>query len=207
MATIIVPTTTNGYLSGYGEGVSYATVYSAANGEVTQDGDLIDVGQYYYAPDTAFGIYRSALDFGTMTVTATAATLSLWLNTDNSTTDFNIVLVSGSDLASILVEADYGDLLDDITALNDDFNTSSLVAGWNVLTFNAAGITILNGGGTIRLGGRSSRDISSTTPKLNGASASEEVSFHAKTIGGNNHTPFLTITYTPSAFTPKIFYF
>ncbi len=176
----------------------YQTVHDAALAGQVLDDDSPRAGQEY-APGTpdVYSVLRGAIMFDTSSIPSgaiiTAAVLSLYGYLDESDTDFDVVVVSGADLADIVVAEDYGDLLNDIASLGS-FNTSTFQIGWNSITLNAAGIAAIVKGGMTRFGLRSSRDISSTTPKLNGALASEYVVVEG--WSGDTNKPKLTITYT-----------
>ena len=151
--------------------------------------------QYY-----CFYIDRPGLVFDISSLsgkTALTATISLFGNDDASYTDFDVTLISGNDLADTLIAADYGELLNDVTSYGS-FNTSSFILeAWNTITLNAEGLVALQaaidgGSGKFRLGIRSSRDISATTPKLNGDNYyGELVAFYGNTA---NKKPKLKVT-------------
>ncbi len=188
-------------------GVAYFTLHDRANGDSVYAAGV--AGQYYSDAGGGFwyfDIYRagSNFDLSSLSGTVTAVDVGLYGVGDNSGTNFDLTAVSGADLGDTYVVADYGDLLDD-TVSYGSINTSAwVVEAYNTITLNATGIAVVQAamGSTLRLGFRSSRDISSTTPKLNGgAEYTEDVSWYGE--GTANKKPKLTITYT--SFTPRIF--
>ena len=197
--TLVVEATHSGYIMCSGEnGDTYYYVHH--NALATYDPEtwpLRWIGQFYDAAIPRFYVMRDALIFDTPVPSGaviTGATLSLYGREDCSDTDFDIVIVSGADLADILVKEDYGDLLNAITSFGQLTSVGLVIEGWNVITLNALGVAAITKGGTTRFGLRSSRDISITTPKLNAGDADESVRVYDHTVA--NKKPKLTITYT-----------
>ena len=124
---------------------SYAAIHDAATGNsVSQSGastGSIAAGQRYDAPIIGWWVQRGVVMFDTSAIPAgaviSAASIKFTSVTDNSDTDFDIVIVSGTDLVDTLVLADYGDLLDDITSLGL-LTTVGIVPG--EIPLNAGGI-------------------------------------------------------------------
>lgn len=198
MTVAVIEAGNSRYMPQYSS-VSYAGVHDAADASSVQSLGIY-VGQYYIAAPTEWSVQRGTLEFDLSSIptgaTVTAATLSLYGFEDASDTDFNITIVSGADLTSTIVVADYGDLLNDTTSYGALTTAGLAIEGWNVITVNAAGLAIVQtalSAGLIRFGLRSSRDISNTTPKLNGADAYEQVGFYGYTT--TNKKPKLTLTY------------
>ena len=158
----------------------------------------------YYFPygEDWFDIWRAGLVFDPSSIpvgaTIISAILSLYGQGDTSDTDFDVVLVSGADLADTLVAADYGDLLAVTTSMGS-FNTSSLVLeGWNSITLSATALAALqaaiNAANKIRFGLRSSRDIDGISPQLGGEDFYQEFAgFYGSDISGKK--PKLAVVY------------
>jgi len=190
MSELIAIATNTGYILKDGEAV-YLDAHDAAVGNDVDNDYSVYLGQY----PALFHVARGAVMFSLATIPPGAdilsATLSLYGENDTSTTDFDVVLVSGADLADTLVLADFGDLLDEITSFGS-FNTSAFVLeDWNVITLNATGIAVLQAaiGGTVRFGVRSSLDISATPP------AGQDFVYFYGTDATASKKPKLTITY------------
>lgn len=212
MAELIVEASNAGTLDK--RHADYTTAHDAASSTYVDNGQSgFSVGQGYGSVvvppgNPGFVIFRAGLVFDISSIpagsTITAVTLSLipWL--DESDTDFNIVIVSGADLADTLVETDYGDLLDDIVSRGVLSTLTMVLGDYNNIVLNSSGIADVQSaiGNNARFGIRSSRDISSTTPKLNGANAWEYVGIYGIEVG---YKPKLTITY--SGFVPRVYIF
>lgn len=143
----------------------YATAHDGAGG-VSNTIISISVGQRLSGG--SYDVYRAGLSFDTSSLgagaTIVSATLSVYGFADTSTTDFNLTVVSGADLADPLVDADYQDLLNATTSFGA-LSTSGFVADtWFDIDLNATGLAAISKTGITRFGLRSSRDISSTTP-------------------------------------------
>lgn len=188
---------------------SYSTVHDSAIGTDLQGG-LISFGQahryniesfppaygdYFFIGRAGFVFDLSSLPSGAIIA---AATLSLYGMSDYSdTADFNITIVSGVDLGNTFVIADYGDLLNDTTSFGALTTVGFLLENWNIITLNATGVAAVQAAlanGVIRFGLRSSRDISSTTPKIDPNYNDEYVNFYSHSTA--NKKPKLTITYS-----------
>lgn len=189
-------------------GVAYSIIHDRANGNAVYSGCV--VGQYYSDAGgglSYFDVYRAGANFnlGSISGVVSAVDISLYGLVDSSDTDFAITIISGADLGDTYVVADYGDLLDDVTSYGSMDTSSWALESYNTISLNTTGIATVQAalGSALRFGFRSSRDISSTTPKLNGASEySESVGWYDNTT--TNKKPKLTITYTP-AFIPRVF--
>lgn len=168
----------------------YLTAHDAATGTVLND-DSPTTGQA-----STFSVNRGAVVFDLSSysgIAITAATLSLYGYgaVDFSDTDFDLTIVSGTDLADTLVDTDYGELLNDTTSFGSMSTSGWTLGAYNIVTINATGIAAITAalGGKIRFGLRSSRDISVTTP-----SGNEYVIISGQIDAGQE--PKLTITYT-----------
>lgn len=177
------------------------TVSETGDGTLGQEGGTIAGHEWYW-------VIRAAIRFDTSSLVAgdtiTAATLSLYGQADSSGVGFNVVIVSAADLANPVVATDYGDLLDDTTSGGSFATSSWALEAYNDISLNATGLSWITKEGTTTLALRSSRDISQTSPKLNGDYYNEEVQFYPyDTINKNAK---LTITYTPApTFIPRVF--
>ena len=154
-----------------------------------------DVGQ-----DTGFKVRRGYLEFPIPVVSAVAsAYLHIYLDTDTSTTDFDINLYLGSWSSMATNEWDQFDGWTSGSAhtgtnLAETFNTSSLVAGYNIIELSAAGrAAILSASNTtIKIAMVSGEDVSRSQP-----TGDEYVAFESKNAAGKE--PFLRITETAAS--------
>src|SRR3990167_4746043 len=200
MTTLAINASHSGFLNN-GNGMGYVAGYNAASPEVYND-DYVWMGQIYHAPPAEdYHVYRAGMSFPLSTVPSgvviTGATISLYGVSDHSDTNFDITMVSGADLADVLVAADFVEIISRTTALATVINSSAMVLNdWNVFTLNTVGVDAIRNAlsaGDIRFAIRSSREISATTPKVNGAQNEEWVAFDGTYVGGN--FPILTLTY------------
>ena len=166
----------------------YATAHDAATGTVDTSG-TIRVGQA-----AGVTVNRMGVNFDTSSLpdvcTISAVTLALDGAADGSTTDFDVVVVDGSSLDSGLAVGDYSDLHNQTTSCGS-INTSTYSANWNTITLNSTGRALVSKTGDTRLGVRSSRDISATTPTGN-----EYVDYSDSSTGTK---PTLSVTWTCEA--------
>lgn len=202
MAELTIEASSSASIAEYGdENESYLTVQQRAEGRSVSEATIaISIGQEggTIAGSEWYWVMRSGIRFtGTSVLHSgsllSAVTLKLYGKSAPQYDDWDVVVVSGVDIATPVVAADYGDLLDDITSGGslgaDQFSESAFVA----ITLNAVGRALINKGGTTILALRSSRDISATTPKRNGDYYDEYWDFHAS--GVEDKKPKLTITY------------
>ncbi len=191
--TVFYSTPSDGYLwamSSYG----YVYVHHQYDGIVDDDLTSIRLGQY--GSGGFFELYRAALFFDTSSLAEdaniTAATISIYGSGDDSSTDFNITLVSGAELDDPLVSSDY---YPDLYLATESRGTLSTVSfktnGYNNISFNSAGISEISKTGTTKFGLRSSRDINYYEPWT-----TERISFYANEIADSNKKPKLSVTYT-----------
>ena len=202
MTTKII-TARTGDLSSYGK-ATYALAHNAAVADSDPEANHMQlVGQIL---DTTYYVYRSCLEFdiSTITAAATAAILSIYGIADWSYIEiqFDLVVVSGEDISDPFVVADYHDLLGKTTSWGSFTCTVTPGSTWSDayhnITLNATGLAALNaaitgGGGKFRIGLRSSRDISNTTP-----TNSEHLAAYDETDSGKE--PILTVTYPSSVY-------
>lgn len=140
-------------------------------------------------------IYRAGLFFDTSslpdTAVATAATLSLNVDTDNSTTDFAVTVVDGSLLDDPLNAADYGELFGSTVGLGSANTSGAVVDSYLDITLNSAALPHINVIGTTEFALRSAEDISGSVPTDN-----EYILFKTSEEGTK---PTLSITYTTTS--------
>lgn len=183
--------TNTGYILKDGEAV-YLDAHDAAVGNDVDNNYSVYLGQYSVLYHVARGAVMFSLASLRSSYVILSAVLSLYGENDTSTADFDVVLVSGADLADTLVLADFGDLLDDTTSFGS-INTSAYVnEDWNAITLNATGIAAIQAAltGTIRFGVRSSLDISATAP------SSQDFVYFYGTDAASAKKPKLVVTYS-----------
>src|SRR4030043_1651856 len=175
----------------------YATAQGAASGIAEGFGYPVGgnndyVGEAYDENNSPpFAIVRYGMLFDTSSISSfSSASLLLYVNEVYEASTFNIVVVSGADLESPIVGSDYGDLLNDVTSLGSISSAECAGGGWVEIPLNASAITA---GGITKLALRSSRDISATTPKLNGEDSYRKL-LRFSTVSG--YGPKLSITET-----------
>jgi len=169
-------------------------VYLTAQADTTADtvesggGFALKVGQ-----NTDFKIWRSFVYFDTSAipndVEVTSAYLVMNGDTDTSTTDFNIYIQSGMPTYphDPLVVADYDKTFYGSALLSDPWNSSTFVAGNNVMYLNSTGCSAINLTGYTKLCLRSEEDINASQP-----TTSEWVTFESVESGTD---PYIVITY------------
>jgi len=118
-----------------------------------------------------YSCLRSGLYFDTSAlpddVAITSAVLKLYINShSNSTTgtNFDLVVVDGSVLATPMVVADYGDLLAKTSSGGSISHDAMSNAAYNDIPLNTTGLALINKTGVTKLGLRLSVDIDNTTP-------------------------------------------
>lgn len=179
-------------------GEAYATIQSTATGDgaVAAGQDFL-IGQYWYnAGSKAYNIWRSYVYFDTSDLpdvaNVTAATLSLYGETDSSTGNFDITIQSGMPTYphDPLVTSDY----DYSKYSSDGGHLTSVgwsVAGYNAITLNATGLGWVNTTGVTKFALRSSQDIAAV------ANVSDEERVYAWAYEkGAGFRPKLDVTYT-----------
>ncbi len=192
-----ITTTNDGYT--YNNSiVSYAAARDATAGLSAQTDQWI-VGQNYSAPDRT--VYRSFASFAIPNMSAISAA-SLFLDglTDNSTTDFEIYIVT-STYSNPLVKEDFDVFdghqtgeADNGTVLNSAWNSSAYSADWNEITFDADGLAAIlaKSNSTLSIALISKEDYDNSA-----ATDGEYVSFESS--GESGKEPYLLITYTAGA--------
>ena len=197
---VIYSDSTDGYLEC--TNATYATARSGG-GTLTSDTSAatITVGQYH---DTTYYVEEAFLSFDTSSVVgvATSAVLSLYLNTDGSTSADFTINARAYDWGSSLTTADWiaGASLSGNT-LRASYGTASLAAGYNDFTSEATFKDNLTN--PVRLVLASSRTEAGTSNATN--PYSDYVSFKSANETGTSSDPKLTIvtslqvTYTADA--------
>jgi hypothetical protein len=173
-------------------GAVYATVQSGSTADL-KSSSVSYIGQKENGG--TYTIWRSAfwLDASYIPTGGTITSAEFHFSQQDGYIDnaWDLVLVRGDDLspASGLQDGDYGDLWDETTALNSTYTVKSGDQGWETVTFNATGITYLTNslGGWIKLGLRSSNDISASAPT---AGTSEYLWMDTNTI----YEPYIVMT-------------
>lgn len=176
--------------------VTYSNLRSASTGSsISAGAATFNVGQQLTG--STYSIWRGALYFDTSLIpdiaSITSATLKLYGQTDASTTDFNVVVLSGQPTYphDPLVVGDYG--ISQYTAGDggSSISTSTFTtSGYNVIALNAISRGWINKTGTTKLLVASSRDLSATAP-----AGDEYVSFQTTETAGTDKDPHLDITY------------
>jgi len=185
--------TSDGYLDNHGEGgYTYIRGLPYALAVYTGQTNSI-VGQHISG--TAYYVFRAALYFDTsqlpLTCNITTAILSLYVQTDSSTSDFNVTIQNGQPIYphNPLVSGDYN--LAYYSGNGGSRNSSSIsgVGYWNI-TLKSAGKSWISTTGTTKLMLRSSKDINNIAP-----TTPEGISFYT-VEQGQAYAPKLIVTYT-----------
>lgn len=167
--------------------VAYNPAWTAVNADSVDAALTLPVGQRVPAN---FDIYRSYLYFNTTNVSGniTSATLYLYLNTDLSTTDFDVVIQKGSAGSphDPLVVGDYDKTL--YSGNYGSFNTAGLAAGYNAIPITDT--SFINAGSTTNFTLRSSNDIAGVAP------AGNEYVIFESADAVSTRQPLLYITFT-----------
>ncbi len=184
---------TNGYWSS--EDDDYTIAHDAATAPLPFPQSILFVGQTHITTiGRKYRIRRAGFFFDTSIlpddVELTRAVLSLYVALLGRDVNYDVVIVSGGDLDSGgLVEADYGELLNEEIS-RGLINSSDLVQGaYNDILLNAIGRSEISKTGITAFALRSSRDINSIEPI---EPNSERVGFQAQ---GETNPPKLIITY------------
>jgi len=188
----IISSTSDGYI--YNHNGTYTNAWNAPSGTVSSLSDTIYVGQHYHIFSDYY-IYRGYLFFNTTSIPVDAMinsmVLSLYKKTDNSTTDFDIVVQNGQPYYphDPLLATDYNKSF--YSGNGGSISTSVLVNGYNNISLNNP--SWLNRKGFTKLCLRSSRDINCTSPILG---ADEFVTIYSSDYqGGAGHAPRLIVMY------------
>jgi hypothetical protein len=180
----------------YNQGVSYSTVRTASTASsIFTSASYIALGQYYEHTSLLYFIYRGYLYFDTSTIpswaTITSVTLSIYIKSDYSTTDFNATIVNGQPVYphDPLVSTDYYYGYYSGTGGTKSTSTITGLGYWNI-TLTSTGIGWITKEGITKLCLRSSRDINGDTPTM----SEEFIQFYSNEQGAS-YAPKLYITY------------
>lgn len=192
---VISSTSSDGMV--YGSGATYSYVWYLASGTVYDTYTDCRLGQLY---TTTYSIYRSFMFFDTSSLpddaNITSAILSLYIETDSSTTDFNVTLQNGilSTYPHDPLEAgDYSRLR--YTGAGGSRSTSDgLSAGsyWNI-TLNDDGESWIRLTSTTKFALRSQNDLDYVAP-----TGLEYIKIYCAEQGAN-YAPLLYISYSTDA--------
>lgn len=176
-----------------GDVTKNSAVYNTAWTAVAGDSVSAALGQWAVGQrfnGATYDIYRAFMYFNTTNVTGniTSASLLLFLNSDSSTTDFNLVIQKGSagHPADPLVVGDYDKTF--YSGNYGSFNTAGLAAGYNVIPITDT--SFINAGSTTNISLRSDNDINGVAP-----AGDEFVNFDSAESGVTT-LPMLYITFT-----------
>jgi len=191
MAQLVVDETLSGYLRNVG--AVYNTIHDAAVGGAFEYQTVVQVSNDYVDPD--YYIYRGVAEFDLSALPVGAvissAIISLygwstWVNEP-----FDIVVVSGADLVEPLQDADYGDLLDEVTSFGSIASGDWVESDYNHITLNPTGKAAIVKEAVNYFAFRCSLDISKTTP-----SGENGVQWLG---AGYGHDAYITINYSTGA--------
>lgn len=195
-----VTSASDGYL--YSSDVTYATVWAMANGEYINDtGTTLYVGQ---AKDLGapypYDMYRAALYFDTSSLpdgcTITAVNLSLYCQTKNAVTNYNVTVMSGMPTYphDPLVVGDFDKT--NYTSIGGSLNSTSIsAAAYFNISLNTTGIGFINKVGDTKLMLRSSRDIDAIPPATAGNKQYLVLKSYEAGVG---YRPYLEVSYISS---------
>jgi hypothetical protein len=188
--TLTVYSSSNdGYI--YTNNANYNTVRNASSGTVASSGNTLYLGQRKFG--STYFIYRGFVLFNTTALPSNAyidnATVSLYKNSDYSTTDFLLTVQNGQPTYphSPLQSTDYNRNYYSVNG--GSFNTSGFGSGYNTINLNTNGISWLNKTGWTKFCLRSNRDINGNTPTGN-----EFIIVYANEQG-SGYQPKLVINY------------
>ena len=178
---------------------TYTTARNATAGNYTDASFIIGQSSTYY-------INRSFASFAIPDMaTITSASLFLYGNTDGSTVDFGVYILT-STYSNPFVVGDF-DLFSghqasgayNGTVLNDLWNTSSYSASWNEFVFNADGLSavLAKKNDTFLMAAISKEDYDNSAN-----TDTEYVWFENSTVAGKE--PYLSITYTTTVTAPTV---
>jgi hypothetical protein len=179
-----------------GDGSSdYNLIHELTWGGISSATSTIPIGQDYSA--NTFTIYRGYLFFDTSAIpdsaTINSATLRLYVQTDLSTTDFNVTIQNGQPTYPHN-PLDSGDYYQAHYSGTGGTNSSSAISGvgyWNI-ALSSTGLGWLSTTGQSKFALRSSEDLASSMP-----TTPEYVTFYSSEQG-DAYAPTLTVTYTAS---------
>lgn len=185
----------DGYISTLA--MTYGAARNSTIGNITDTDSNIIGGQRFVF--SSYSVYRSFLYFDTSSMPSNAivtlAKLSLKIQSDSSTTDFNVTIQNGQPTYphSPLQSGDFN--LAYYSGLGGSRNTSDgLSVGnyWNI-TLNSDGRTWVKGGTTTKLTLRSSNDINNIAP-----TGFEYILYYSYEYGVSSSAKlYVTYTYSP----------
>jgi hypothetical protein len=169
----------------------YATARSGNNFVVST---TLYVGQNYNEADFNCYIWRGHLYTDTSTIGAdadiTAASLFVYVQTDYSTTDFNLTAVASTASDPPTASQANWDAIG-ATSFGSVSTVGISTTAYTEIVLNASGIANINKTAATQWGLRSSRDISATAP-----TGYERINFYASEQTGTDKDPYLSVTYT-----------
>lgn len=186
----------DGYI--YASDTTYIATWYAGSGTVASGSDIVVGGQFYSYG--LFFIYRAFLLFDTSAIpagaTVTNATLSVYVQIDNSVTDFNLTIMDGQPVFphNPLQAEDF--YFSHYSGNGGNRSTSEIsgVGYWNI-TMTSDGYDYITQDGVTKLALRSSRDIISIEP-----SGYEAVTLSSRDKG-ESYAAKLYVTYEMGAVT------
>jgi hypothetical protein len=188
--TLTIYTSSNdGYI--YTSNPNYYTGRNASTGTVASSASTLYIGQRKFG--STYFQYRGFVLFNTTALPSNSyvdtAVVSLYKNSDYSTTDFSLTIQNGQPtyLHNPLQSTDYNK--NDYSGNGGSFNTSGFGTGYNSINLNSDGRGWLNKTGWTKLCLRSNKDINGTAP-----SGNEFVIVYANEQG-SGYQPKLVITY------------
>lgn len=204
---------------GYWGSSTYSTVRDATTGLGAYTADMI-VGQRDTDDDVSelsYEVYRSFLAFPGIPSMASCEACTLYIDGRNneSLVDFGIYVHSARAYKSTLTTADYPNFngrraatTHNGTVLNNTWNTSSYLDGWNKIVFNAAGLDSVEfaTGDTLWIALISQEDYNNSAPADNtyntdGNRYYEQVNFNPSE---GTPDPYLSINYTSAGWAGKV---
>lgn len=164
MATTILDIYTNDRYVYTANKVTFILAHDAANGTaVYSNPSYMVVGQLFQA--NKYSTYRGIAVFNTASIPITDNILSAQIRFDCIVNPIlcDLSIVSGSDVVSPAVIADFGRILDNITVFGN-IAQGDIISGENFITLNQQGINAINKGGLTTFALRSSEDIDNIAP-------------------------------------------
>lgn len=198
---ITIDPTTEDYSSSASDGycsksstVNYSVAWANVSGVASATGTTTRIGQSKVV--TIFTVYRSFFYFNTTAVPDNAiissANVSLYGQTDSSTQDFEITIQTGMPTwpHDPLVATDYEK--GNYSGNGGFINTSAFsLAGYNNISLNASGISMINLSDWTKFCVRDDKDIAGTAP-----TTTTEYVYVYTSEQGVGFTPYLEIIYT-----------